>query len=254
MEFLRNRTSNRFAHIFGALITRAASLRHFSMPMRLYSIGLLLSLASFCGCSSLVPLTSDRNRPKADHETDAAARGELIVQTLSSGEVCKGRSINGRRTGHWQCVYPNGITSITGDYINGLRHGQVDAWTEDAVPDFKSAWKSGVLDGPFISFHRNGKMQIESNYSDGILHGRVTEWDDHGRRISESHYERGLPHGLSREWHENGLLKSEQTYVRGQLHGVMSEWRANGSPRRRASFKNGVQMTPWRDFSNSNKK
>jgi len=147
-----------------------------------------------------------------------------ITMNTKTREITeKGFFDNGKKTGLWFKLFPNGNRAYERNY------------------------KSGKLVGKSIEYFQNGNILTETNYNEnGELDGIYKQYFEDGSVLLEGQYERGGKTGTWNYYTELGKLLEVENYKDNRLYGLYEYYYPNkGFLREKGQYKNGRKVGIW---------
>ncbi len=121
--------------------------------------------------------------------------------------------LNGKKTGEWLTLYPEGAVWSRCNYKDGLLDGHVINWDEDARLQTDSVYKAGKLDGLTIAWHTNGQKALETTWRSGVEEGPWKEWNASGQLLGEGNNRAGRLDGKIIRYRDDGSIDASRSGV-----------------------------------------
>jgi len=118
-------------------------------------------------------------------------------------------------------LYPNGDTSMTGQYFNGLEQGVFKKWYPNKQLAESRFYHAGKKIGKHIGFWEDGKPKFEFYFSKGEHDGIANEWYSNGQAYKAFHYTMGYENGSQKIWWENGVIRANYVVKQGRRYGLI---------------------------------
>jgi len=118
-------------------------------------------------------------------------------------------------------LYPNGDTSMTGQYFNGLEQGVFKKWYPKRQLAESRSFEAGKKMGKHIGFWEDGKPKFEFYFTKGEHDGIANEWYSNGQAYKAFHYTMGYENGSQKMWWENGVIRANYVVKQGRRYGLI---------------------------------
>lgn len=171
------------------------------------------NIGTHCQIDDVPTEESDEENPEIVNEEEPHC--DVVILTKSGRYTYFGKlDENNCRTGRGRTVFPDGMTSYDGEYLDDRRNGfgvcyynngsinYVGNWTDNSrngggvgyrLSDgtmHAGKWYNNTPDGYGARFDRNGNLIDVSNYENGVRTGKSVSFDENGN-IVVSVYENG---------------------------------------------------------------
>jgi uncharacterized protein len=182
----------------------------------------------------------------------------------------------GRKTGLWITLYPNGKTRYEGCFKNDM-----------PVGEFKRYYSGGILQADMIYsedsktayaklFYENGKIAAEGKYQDKHKDSTWNYYSSYnGQLIMKETYINGKRegeslkfynntdvsekiifindkrHGIWEQYYQDGSLRLSGNYINDQREGDFTAWHGNGTISIKGFYHNGLMHGKWTYFNDN---
>ncbi|WP_233898438.1 toxin-antitoxin system YwqK family antitoxin [Tenacibaculum piscium] len=184
---------------------------------------------------------------------------------------------NGKRTGVWKKLYPNGKTRYTGTFQNGKEIGVFKFYdiNSSSQPSITKTFVNGTAtvkfynklgkvktQGKMIGKNRigkwnyyflNGKPFSQENYTNGKLDGELINYYPNGKITQQISYKNGLKNGVSKTFTDAGILIEEVLYLNDKLEGKAKYYDLKGNIKEEGVYQKGKRVGKWEFYMDGEK-
>lgn len=182
---------------------------------------------------------------------------------------------NGKKTGVWKKLYPNGNVRYEGQFLADKEVGVFKFYNEDekqpAIVKTYDALTNkakvvyyqenglqksvGEMDGKnrigiWLYYYPDGKtLLIEEQYKNGMLEGTFKSYFKNGKPSELLLYKNGKLNGVIKRYADNGVLLEDLTYTDGKLNGKANYFSLSGELISSGTYENDHKIGEWKNNS-----
>jgi uncharacterized protein len=198
----------------------------------------------------------------------------ITLLTYKSGFIYSEERINrfdyeGKRTGVWRDLYPDGTVKEDGNWTRGLRNGVFKFFNKKGELDRLEKYEDGVLvvDEAATAildirqeYYEDGKVKSDGPYRQGKRQGNFREYDTSGKEIGGALYDNDVKVGEGRidslgrrvgKWklfYPDGKERAEGEYIAGLKDGPWVFYFSNGKMEQQGVYKDDQPTGHWKWF------
>ncbi|MBI2968702.1 MAG: hypothetical protein HYY40_12950 [Bacteroidetes bacterium] len=132
--------------------------------------------------------------------------------------VEEGNYTDGKKTGIWKKLYPNGKTESEITYTNNRPDGPAKMYYENGNLKEEGLWKINKWAGEYKFYYENGQLYQNFNFSQlGKREGAQKYFHENGQLMIEGEWANGKESGVIKEYYESGELKAERAFADGVM-------------------------------------
>ena len=198
----------------------------------------------------------------------------ITLLTFKNGFIYAAEKINrynseGRRTGNWRDLHPNGNIKEEGNYTNGLKNGIFKIHKKTGELDRLEKYEDGVLqegdnETAVIDvrqeFYEDGSIKEIGGYKEGKKHGTFRLFDKNGKEVGGTLYMddikigEGLIDSIGRRqgpwklYYPTGEIRAQGAYIDGMREGDWQYFYASGKTEQKGAYKADLPTGSWKWF------